>query len=81
MLTLYSMPACLGCRLIKVFLEERGLAYEERDVWADEEAARELARLTGQGQVPVVRNGSRYVVGLDPEAVARLAEARGHDVG
>ena len=37
---LYTQPGCLSCELMKIFLEAKEIAFEERDIVADPEARR-----------------------------------------
>ncbi len=39
---LFTQPGCLSCELMKIFLEAKGIAFEERDIVADPEARREM---------------------------------------
>lgn len=45
--TLYTKPDCPYCDAARRYLEERGDAYEERDITTDPEAEDEVARITG----------------------------------
>jgi len=45
--TLYTKPDCPYCDAARRYLEERGDAYEERDITTDPGAEEEVARITG----------------------------------
>ncbi|MDD4255913.1 MAG: FAD-dependent oxidoreductase [Methanofollis sp.] len=61
----YSTKQCPYCRMVKAFLEKHGIEYENIDVGEDEEAARELFRVSKQLGVPVTVVGEDVVVGFD----------------
>ncbi len=46
-ITLYTRPDCRYCDAARRYLDERGDAYEERDISADVEAEREVIAITG----------------------------------
>ncbi|MFH1003710.1 MAG: glutaredoxin domain-containing protein [Chloroflexota bacterium] len=58
--------------MVKEFLSQRGVAFEERDVSVDRSAAQELVSRTGQMGVPVTVIDGQTVVGFDR---ARLEQA------
>jgi len=49
----YSTPVCQFCNLVKQFLNEHQLEYEEINVAADENKAQEMVAKSGQMGVPV----------------------------
>jgi len=71
---LYTTPTCVPCRAVKQFLNDRGVAFTEIDVAADQEAMQELVRISGNITVPVVTIDSEVVVGFDK---ARMTELLG----
>ena len=44
---LYTKEECPYCDAARRYLEETGDSYEERDITTDEEAAKEVAAITG----------------------------------
>jgi glutaredoxin-like protein NrdH len=46
-ITLYTRPDCRYCDAARRYLDERGDAYEERDISADVEAEQEVIAITG----------------------------------
>jgi glutaredoxin len=68
----YWQPGCTSCLRTKEFLTRHGVAFESRNVLADEEAFAELARF-GLRQVPIVTRGDEWVNGQVLTDVARLA--------
>ena len=45
--TLYTRPDCRYCDAARRYLEERGDAFEERDITTDPQAEKEVAAITG----------------------------------
>jgi len=68
----YSTPACPFCHLLKEFLKEKGVEFEEIDVSKDEEKAKEMVEKTGQMGVPVVEIDGQIVIGFDKEKIEKL---------
>lgn len=58
--------------MVKEFLSQRGIAFEERDVSRDPMAGREMVNRTGQTGVPVTLIDGQTIVGFDQ---ARLESA------
>jgi glutaredoxin-like YruB-family protein len=71
-ITVYSTPTCGYCTMVKEFLSQHGVAYKEKDVSADRNAAREMVDLTGQMGVPVTVIDGETIIGFDRP---RLEEA------
>jgi len=75
---LFSQPGCLSCELMKVFLEAKGVAFEERDVSADVAARREMIDDHGSTETPtlVFVSDETYevVVGFDPTRLDQLLD-------
>lgn len=70
--TVYSTPTCPWCTKAKSYLEERGIAFEEKDVSVDVAAAREMVRLSGQMSVPVLVIDGNVVKGFDKKRIDEL---------
>ncbi len=68
----YGTPTCVFCPMVKDFLKEHGVDFEEIDVSADEQAFEEMKEKTGQMGVPVVMVGDEAVVGFDRQKLSRL---------
>jgi len=51
--TIYSTPACHYCHLLKTWLTERGIDFENKDVAADLAARRVMVEKSQQMAVPV----------------------------
>ena len=80
---LYTTPTCPYCRLVKDFLKEKQLAFEEIDVTSDHKSVQEMVKLSGQVGVPVVDIDGKIIVGWNKAALeetinARLKKKAGH---
>jgi glutaredoxin-like protein NrdH len=73
---LFTQPGCLSCELMKVFLQAKEIAFEERDIVADPEARRAMTEQHGSGQTPtlVIFTGERQevILGFDPVRLDQL---------
>jgi glutaredoxin 3 len=68
----YTSPTCPYCTMVKEFLSQRGISFEERDVSRDPSYAQELVNSTGQMGVPVTIIDGQVVVGFDRGRLAQL---------
>lgn len=65
----YSTPACPYCYMVKDWLKEKGIEFEEIDVAADEKAAQEMVEKSGQMSVPQIEINGKIIVGFDKEKI------------
>ena len=63
----YTMTGCHVCEGVKAYLEERGLAYTERNVLEDEQAMADFRELGFRG-TPVTIVDGEALVGFDRTA-------------
>ena len=67
---LFTQPGCFSCELMRIYLEAREIAFEERDISADPEARRAMTETYDSVETPtlVVLSGeiSDVVTGFDP---------------
>jgi glutaredoxin 3 len=68
----YTSPTCPYCGMVKEFLSQRGISFEERDVSRNSSYAQELVRSTGQMGVPVTIIDGQIVVGFDRGRLEQL---------
>lgn len=68
---LFTQPGCLSCELMKVFLEAKEIAFEERDISVDLDARKVMMEQHGSNETPtlvlVVGDSEEVIVGFDPE--------------
>jgi len=64
-IVVYSTSWCGFCHQIKSWLTDKGLDFDEVDVEADHQAAKEIIEATKQMGVPVTKIKDSYIVGFD----------------
>ncbi len=65
----YTTSTCPYCTMVKTFLKEKNITFEEVDVGRDRIAAKEMVDKTGQMGVPVVEIDGKIIIGFDKEAI------------
>lgn len=79
---LFTQPGCLSCELMRIFLEAKEIAFEERDISTDLEARREMIDEHDSTETPTVAFLSdeiyEVVVGFDPVRLDQLLESAHH---
>jgi glutaredoxin 3 len=70
--TVYTTPTCPYCKMVKDFLSQKGISFEERDVARNPSYAQELVNSTGQMGVPVTVIDGQVVVGFDRGRLEQL---------
>ncbi|MGD8542369.1 MAG: glutaredoxin domain-containing protein [Desulfobacteraceae bacterium] len=74
---MFSAPGCGYCVKAREYFNQNGVAFEELDVSASEDARRRFQDLGGRG-VPLILIGDRQISGFDPQAIqAALAKEGG----
>jgi glutaredoxin 3 len=68
---LFSTSTCSWCRRAKRYFKERKVPFKEINVERDQDAARDVVRKTGQTDVPVIKIGSKWIVGFDRERIEK----------
>lgn len=62
-ITVYWRPMCGYCEELKNELAERGIDYDDVDIWTDRAQAEVVKQATGGDEiVPTVRVGQRFLV-------------------
>ena len=76
---LFSQPGCVSCEMMKVYLEAKQLAFEERDISVDGAARREMIDDHGSTETPTIvflsEEAYEVVVGFDPERLDQLLDS------
>lgn len=67
----YSTNTCPYCEMVKDFLREKGVNFEDINVGADRRAAMEMFARSGQMGVPQIMINGKIVVGFDREALEK----------
>lgn len=70
--TVYSTPSCPYCVMLKNFLKEHNVEFDDVDVSQDQGKAQEMIEKSGQTGVPVSDIDGTIVVGFDKEKIKQL---------
>jgi len=65
----YSTSSCPYCEMVKLFLDENNISYENFDVGMDREKLKEMVEKSGQMGVPVIDIDGKIIVGFDKDAI------------
>jgi mycoredoxin len=68
----YTTSWCGWCRKTLAFLDQRGVAYENRDIEDDEMWREELLEKTGATSIPMVEIDGQVIHGYDPQRMSQL---------
>lgn len=68
----YGVPGCPFCKRTKEFLKSKGLNFEDIDVAADHNLAKEMVEKSGQMSVPVIEVDGKIIIGFDKEKIETL---------
>lgn len=74
---IYSTPSCVYCKILKDYLSQKNIAFEDIDVAANHVAGREMVKKSGQMGVPVsiitTDNGKEeIIIGFDKARISKL---------
>ncbi|MGA2020610.1 MAG: glutaredoxin domain-containing protein [Candidatus Sulfotelmatobacter sp.] len=76
---LFTQPGCLSCEVMKIFLEAKGMAFEERDMDRDSAARVELFETyhsrTAPTLVVITASGAEVIEGFDPDRLDQFLSA------
>lgn len=74
--TVYTTPTCSWCTTIKRHLQANGIQYREVNVAADQKAAEEMVKKSGQQGVPQTDIDGQIIVGFDKTRINSLLGIR-----
>ncbi|MEK9135060.1 MAG: glutaredoxin domain-containing protein [Patescibacteria group bacterium] len=72
----FSTPTCSYCQVLKSFLKEKSIVFEDIDVSQDEVALKEMVDKSGQMGVPVVDIDGQIVIGFDRNKIVELLKIK-----
>ncbi|MBA3757664.1 glutaredoxin family protein [Candidatus Saccharibacteria bacterium] len=67
--TVYSAPWCVFCKMVKEYLNNKNVAFKEINVDEDQAAAQALVDRTNQMGVPVIEIGNETILGFDRQRI------------
>jgi glutaredoxin 3 len=68
----YGVPGCPFCKRTKEFLKSKDLNFEDIDVAANHDLAKEMVEKSGQMSVPVIEIDGKIVIGFDKGKIENL---------
>ena len=72
---LYSIPDCVTCEEVAIYLKSRDIPYSEKDVSKDVELQQELTKRTGKLSVPVTIIGDEIISGYNREKIGAVLDS------
>jgi glutaredoxin len=76
---LFTQSGCLNCEVMKIFLEAKGITFEERDMSLDTTARAELLETYHSRTAPTVviltDSGAEVIEGFDPDRLDQFLSA------
>ena len=73
----YGTPICPTCYKVKEFLKEKGIEFEDINVFENKEAAKEIVERSGQMDIPVTDIDGKLVLGYDKEKLEEVLKKKG----
>lgn len=70
----FSTPTCPYCHMLKDYLKDKKVEFEDIDVAANQEAAQEMIKKSGQMGVPQIEINGKIIVGFDKPAIEKELE-------
>lgn len=61
----YSTPTCPNCKMVKKFLEDNNISYQNLNVAEDKTALEDMVSRSGQMGVPVIDIDGELVIGYN----------------
>ena len=68
---IYTISTCPYCKMLKEFLLQNNIQFEELNVGENREYFQEMLEKTGQLGVPVVEIKGKIIVGFDKEEIKK----------
>jgi len=68
----FTTKSCPYCYMLKDFLKDNNVNFEDIDVSTDSHAAMEMIRISGQRGVPVADINGSVIVGFDQHRIKQL---------
>jgi len=75
-ITVYGTSACPWCHRAREFLKANKIKFKDVDVGADQKAAKEMIKKSGQQGVPVIDLDGTIIVGFDEPAIRRALKIK-----
>lgn len=76
---IYTRTTCAPCKMMKAYMSNKGIAYEEKDVDADPSLMDKVIELSGRMMVPVTVVGETVISGFNIGALVSALEGKTDD--
>ncbi len=73
----YSTQSCPYCMMVKAYLKENNIEFDDIDVGADHEKAMEMVEKSGQMGVPVIDIDGEIVIGFNKPKIDEILKKKG----
>lgn len=70
-IAVYSTPSCSYCRMVKDWLKQRNVRFDDYNVANDQRRSEEMVRKSGQMGVPVTDINGRIIIGFNTAELER----------
>ena len=77
-ITVYSTQSCPYCVMVKDYLKEKNVEFEDIDVGSDHDKAREMVEKSGQMGVPVVDIDGKIIIGFNKPKIEETLKEKGY---
>lgn len=68
----YTQNECPPCKIVKMFLDEYGFTYSEKNIQEDNKSRQELTEVYGSYSTPTIVIGSEVITGFDLERLKQV---------
>ncbi len=72
----YSTETCPYCNMVKEYLKDKDVKFEEVDVTNDQEKAKEMVDKSGQMGVPVLDIDGEIIIGFNQPKIEETLKAK-----
>ena len=68
----YTQNECPPCKIVKMFLDEYGFTYSEKNIHEDDKNRKELTEVYGSYSTPTIVIGSEVITGFNLEKLKQV---------
>ena len=72
----YTQNDCPPCQIIKMFLNEFGFSYTEKNITDDEKSRQELTEIYNSYSTPTIVIGEEIITGFDLEKLKKVLDIK-----
>lgn len=74
---IYSSPDCPYCYVVKDYLTQKGIEFEEIDLYEQPEKRKEMEEISQQKNIPVLVINEEIIIGWDKEKIDEVLKKYG----